>query len=80
MHPFPEGSRQPSHSLVIMCISLGSTVIFPKSETAMLSSCAGLLVQHNKSFFREIDFSVFRHLHVLTVMDKHFDDNDNVEK
>ena len=37
MHPFPEGSRQPSHSLVIMCISLGSTVIFPKSETAMLS-------------------------------------------
>ena len=38
LHPFPEGSRQPSHSLVIMCISLGSTVIFPKSEMAMLSS------------------------------------------
>ena len=38
LHPFPEGSRQPSYSLVIMCISPGSTVIFPKSETAMLSS------------------------------------------
>ena len=38
LHPFPEGSRQPSHSLVIMCISLGSTVIFPKSEMAMLST------------------------------------------
>ena len=46
LHPFPEGSRQPSHSLVIMCISPGSTVIFPKSETAMLSICFSLFQKH----------------------------------
>ena len=55
-------------SLVIMCISLVSTVIFPKSEMAMLSRCNHLLahhhwLHHHHPYFHHCHLWNFNHQH-----------------